>query len=154
MLYTRASRRGWVRNADVHRRREDGSGGARPTVVNGAVRVRVRSGVGHGADVRGACSAVMVVVLDGVTASGILLEELVDFSRFARIAIPSEDHSAAYHDGESQDESDHAKDHADGAFVREKAFRGGRAGGGVCGNDSLGGGRVREESGTGTEVCE
>lgn len=98
----------------------------------------------------------MVVILDGVTTGGVLLEELVDFSVFARIAIPPEDHSAAYHDGESEGESDHAKDHADGAFVREKAFRGGRAGGRVGGNDSLGGGRVREgaETGTGTVVCE
>ena len=139
MLYTRSSRRGWVRDADVHRRWENVGRATGPTIVNGAVRIGVWCGVGHGVnvggDVCGARSAMVMVVVNGVTSGGVLLEELVDFSRFTRIAIPPEDHSAAYHEDESNNESDYAEDHADGAFVGEEAPVGSSAGGWPGGND-------------------
>jgi len=151
MLYARTGCSGWVRNAKVHRRWKD-VGRAGPTVVKGAVRVGVRCGVGHGR--RGGTRPVMVIVVDGVAASGVLLEEVVNFSRIARVAIPSKDHSAAHHDGEGEDESDYAEDHTDSTFVGEKAFLS-RAGGRPSGNDGLGLGSCRvTETGSGAEVSE
>jgi hypothetical protein len=152
MLYARTGCSGWVRNAKVHRQWK-GVARAGPTVVKGAVRVGVWCGMRQG--VRGGTRPVMVIVVDGVTASGVLLEKVVNFSRIARVVIPSEDHSATHHHGESDDESDYAKDHAHGAFVGKEAFLC-RACGRPGGNDRLGSCRVGKvaEIGSGAEVCE
>ena len=87
--------------------------------------------------------AVAVPAAAAVTGR-VLLEPFVDFSRFARIALPFEDHADAQYESESAHDPDDAEGHADAGFVCEKPFGGGaRCRIGRYGTRGTGG--VREE---------
>lgn len=68
--------------------------------------------------------AVAVPAAAAVTGR-VLVEPFVDFSRLARIAVPSENRADAKYESETADDSDDGEGHADAGFVCEKAFRGG-----------------------------
>ena len=91
--------------------------GVLAVVVTGASRLNVV--------VRTAGVLAVAVPAAAAVTGRVLLEPFVDFSRFARIAFPFENHADAQYESESADDPDDAEGHADAGFVCEKAFGGG-----------------------------